>query len=315
MDTFTAIANAGKLMVNVFDGTRQAVSSEVRLLIRVIDGNQKTQFADYRNGPNIAFETLPFFDNFGDKYTVIAWALKYIQAGFTPVKIRRNAWQHIDLMLLPQKGVFNFEAARWEKLRETHPKLFKLLAHGASSEATARDRYRQLMEGRGPTLAAFFNVATAMAEIHLPVATPLDYLIELVWEDMAQDRFFAYADKHLIEQVERAVDQSLFAPEFGSGFFHPGATKSYKQVQFGEANVQLTFHEGDIRVIDGVECMKVEPDIDYYKDLAAHALLEVLPNTISGRLTDPKQVYVLRWIAGRHGGVPEFDPPYTIVEG
>jgi hypothetical protein len=53
--------------------------------------------------------------------------------------------------------------------------------------------------------------------------------------------------------------------------------------------------------------------MDYYKDIGAHTLLEVLPNTISGRLTDPKQVYMLRWIAGRHAGVPEFDPPYTIV--
>jgi hypothetical protein len=24
------------------------------------------------------------------------------------------------------------------------------------------------------------------------------------------------------------------------------------------------------------------------------------------------QVYVLRWIAGRHAGVPNFEPPYTL---
>jgi hypothetical protein len=59
--------------------------------------------------------------------------------------------------------------------------------------------------------------------------------------------------------------------------------------------------------------VKVEPDIDYYKDLGAHALLEVVPNKLSGGLTDPRQVYVLRWIAGRRAGVPEFDPLYTIV--
>jgi len=56
----------------------------------------------------------------------------------------------------------------------------------------------------------------------------------------------------------------------------------------------------------------VEPDIDYYKDLAAHALLEVIANALTGSLTDPKNVYVLRWIAGRRAGVPEFNPPYTI---
>jgi hypothetical protein len=66
-------------------------------------------------------------------------------------------------------------------------------------------------------------------------------------------------------------------------------------------------------VIDMVQCIKMEPDIDYYKDLAAHALLEVFVNGITQTLTNPRQVYVLRWIAGRHAGVPEFNPPYTIV--
>ena len=66
-------------------------------------------------------------------------------------------------------------------------------------------------------------------------------------------------------------------------------------------------------MVDGVNCIKVEPDIDYFKDAGAHTLLEVLPNSIGGGLSNPRQVYVLRWIAGRHAGVPEFDPPYVIV--
>lgn len=81
-----------------------------------------------------------------------------------------------------------------------------------------------------------------------------------------------------------------------------------------EANVQLTFHEKDTETICGVPCIKVEPDIDYYKDLGAHALLEMIPNAITHGLTDPKKAYVLRWIAGRHAGVPEVAPPYTIAE-
>lgn len=84
-------------------------------------------------------------------------------------------------------------------------------------------------------------------------------------------------------------------------------------MQFGEANVQLTFHENDTLTLDGLVSVKVEPDIDYYKDLGAHALLEVIPNELFGSLTDPKTVYVLRWIAGRHAGIPDFDPPYTII--
>ena len=81
-----------------------------------------------------------------------------------------------------------------------------------------------------------------------------------------------------------------------------------------EANVQFTFHENTVKTIAGIRCIRVEPDIDYYRDPAAHALLEVIPNTLSHGLTDPQVVYVLRWIAGRHAGVQEFDPGYVLVE-
>ncbi len=306
-------SNIGKLMINVFDGTREPFSQDSELLIRIIDGNQGKQFEDFCKGPSISREDLPFYDNFGDNYTVFVTAGGYCDAGFTPVKIARNAWQSVDLMLVPKEGDFNFSEASWKKLSVSHPQLFKLLSSGAASEAAATDRYDDLRENHGPRLAAFFNIATAMGSIYLPVGTPLDYLKELIWDEMAQDRFFTYADKRLIEQVVQAASHGEFAPEFGSGLLHSGATRSYKQVQFGEANVQLTFHEGDTKQIDGVDCVKVEPDIDYYRDLGAHALLEVIPNSISGGLTNPKEVYVLRWIAGRHAGVPEFNPPYTIV--
>lgn len=68
------------------------------------------------------------------------------------------------------------------------------------------------------------------------------------------------------------------------------------------------------RIIGGASCIVVEPDIDYYKDLAAHTLLEVIPNASTGGLTNPQEVYVWRWIAGRRAGVAEFNPPYTIVK-
>ena len=58
--------------------------------------------------------------------------------------------------------------------------------------------------------------------------------------------------------------------------------------------------------------MYVEPDMDYFKDPAAHLLLEVIPNGLTGNVSNPRVVYVLRWIAGRRAGVPEFDPLYTI---
>ena len=59
-------------------------------------------------------------------------------------------------------------------------------------------------------------------------------------------------------------------------------------------------------------CVIVEPGIDYFKDPLTHIVLEVLPNSITGGLTDPKEVYVRRWMAGRRAGIPEFDPLYPI---
>jgi hypothetical protein len=51
---------------------------------------------------------------------------------------------------------------------------------------------------------------------------------------------------------------------------------------------------------------------DYYKDLAAHAPLEVIPNALAGAKTDPRMVYMLRWMAQRREGVGDFIPPITI---
>jgi hypothetical protein len=78
----------------------------------------------------------------------------------------------------------------------------------------------------------------------------LDYFNEILWdESLAQDRFFGYADKSIVDQVRRAAMEHEFAPEPNPGLFHPDATSSFKQIQFGEANVQLTFHEKDTKKI------------------------------------------------------------------
>jgi len=82
-----------------------------------------------------------------------------------------------------------------------------------------------------------------------------------------------------------------------------------------EASAMVSvLRRGDFEVGMDAQCsFVVEPDIDYEKDIAAHTLLEVIPNAITKGLTNPEVVYVLRWIAGRHAGVPEFAPPYVIV--
>ena len=301
-----------KLVLNVFDGTRRLIDSDVNILITLRDGNQKQVYRDYQHGPSIEF-SVPFYNNFGDNYAAIVYADDYQQAGFHPVQVRKEIPQTLDLMLLPKDTSFNFSRATWEALGNTHSTLQDLLAAGSATPAAAEERYNQLMDNQPKALACLLNITTAMAQVHLPNGGPLDYLKQLIWniQSIKQDRFFGYADFALLDQLKQATLQGEFSPEPFPGFFHPGATVSYKQNQFGEANLQLTFHEHDVQEIDGINYVKIEADIDYYKDPLAHAFLEVIPNHFHGP-TEPVAAYVLRWIAGRHAGVAEFDPPYTI---
>jgi hypothetical protein len=288
-------------------------------LITVRDGNQQTLSLPNNGfiaGSSLNINGLPFSDNFGDNYAVVASASGYEQAGFFPVTVNPAAPATADIMLLAKDAGFNFKNARWTNLKAKYPAAYSLLRAGAADDSSASDRYTDLMENKAPVLACYFNLVTAMAQIQLPVKTPLDYIKQIIWDGQdhafAKDRFFAWADPAIIGQIILATQHKQFAPEVGTAAFHTGATRSWKQIQFGEANVQLTFHENDKKTIGGVDCVMIEPDIDYFKDPAAHALLEVVANKLSGSLTDPRQVYVLRWIAGRHAGVPNFEPPYTI---
>jgi hypothetical protein len=304
----TSLPDTCSLQIRVFDGTRNLFPAGMNVLYRVIDANQKEIVGQERKSAVLNCE-FDFHDNFMDNYTVIAFSDGYQQAGFSPVKLSPLSNTLLDLMLIPKDGHPNFADATWDLVKANLP----FLAKGVS-DADGKARYEDLLERKPLSLAALLNITTAMREIHLPEGGPLDYLRQLKWNDnLAQDRFFAYCDPKLMDQVKIAAAQHQFAPETDSAFFHPGATASWKQIQFGEANVQFTFHENDRQIIDGLSCIVVEPDIDYYKDLGAHALLEVIPNALSSGLSNPEVVYVLRWIAGRHAGVAEFNPPYTIV--
>ena len=308
--------NTCTMNVNIYSGARTLLAPGTESLLTVRDGNQQNvnlpNNGFFKNS-SIGIKGLPFFNNFGDNYAVVASGGGYEQAGFFPVKTNPALPAVVDIMLLKKDAGFNFHNATWDLLKQQHLAYAALLAAGAADDAAAANRYGQLMENQAPVLACYFNLVTAMSQIQLPVKTPLDYIRELIWDStMAQDRFFGWCDPALIDQVAQAAAEGEFAPEVGTALFHGGATRSWKQVQFGEANVQLTFHENDKKTIGGVECVMVEPDIDYYKDLGAHALLEVVTNAVTHSLTDPKQVYVLRWMAGRHAGVANFEPPYTI---
>jgi hypothetical protein len=192
-------------------------------------------------------------------------------------------------------------------------------------------KFDDARENSSIQLAALLNICTAAQTIPLPPpfkSSPLEYDWQLRWDLLNPDRFYAWVDRNLFEAVRQAAKLHSFAEEKDPNLFHTGApggigpaTVSWKEVRFDVANVQLTFHEENSQTLsfnDGaggqrqVECVIVEPDIDYYKDLAAHALLEVIPNALTGGKTDPRMVYMLRWMAQRSEGLGEFNPPITI---
>jgi hypothetical protein len=281
-----------------------------QILLTVRDGAQNQLFRDDVTGPSVNLK-LPFHNNFADNYAIVAFAGGYEQAGFQPVKIGPHAPCQLDLMLLPKNGDFHFGGAQWNDIVAQKPLLGRIFT--ASVQDDAGDAYTELVEHHRDRLACLLNITTAMQQISLPQDSPLDYFKTFDLAALAPDRIFGYADAKLVDQVRLAAQHGDFdtQPAIDLGL-HGDATSSFKQKQFGEANVQLTFHENRRQTIDGVDCIYVEPDIDYFKDPGAHFLLEVIPNALTGNVSSPRVVYVLRWIAGRHAGVPNFDPLYTV---
>src|SRR4051812_7598868 len=109
------------LTVNIFSGNRMPFPATTEVLLTVIDGNQKEMHRDGHKASTVTFDGLPFHDNFGDNYTVLAWAKSYLQAGITPVKLSPRVSAVADIMLVKKSGGYNFADAKWDTLSRTRP--------------------------------------------------------------------------------------------------------------------------------------------------------------------------------------------------
>ncbi len=313
----------GVIRVNLFDGKRVQIPDDVQVLLRVLNGSKRPIFSDWvSSGGGIEVRTRPT-GGLDDFYTVIAYAGGFGEGSVYPVHVDAGDGVDADILLLPRDGRFHFGPLR--TVATDHPAIDALLINGAGG--AAQQRLRDAMEARPQALGALLVIAAAIEAIplagdsHTP---PLGYYWELEWDLLAQDRFWAWVDPELAEAIARMERVHAFAAEPSAAQFHPGvpgrinpATRSWKETRFDFANVQLTFHENDrktVRFADGrsMDCVMVEPDIDYYKDVLAHGLLEVLPNWLTRGKTDPRTVYALRWIAARRERLAEFNPPCVI---
>jgi hypothetical protein len=281
-------------------------------------------------GPSKLFRA-PFFDNLFDAYTVVVSSGAFNDSGWFPMRVNPTAPATVDLMTLPRDGSLHFADATWTQLQALRPGIADIIRRGCASPEAAALAYSTVLEKRPKALACFLNIVTALGQMSLPGKKPLEYYWNIAWPQgdpnsiewlealdqvFMQDRFFCYVDANILPDVEKAAGQGAFAPEPNPGAFHGDATESYKQTRFDVSNVQLTFHGHDTAALTGpdgstIHCVKIEPDIDYYKDLGSHGLLEVIPNMFTAGKTEPAIAYMLRWMAGRRIGIP-FNPLFTV---
>jgi hypothetical protein len=303
---------SAKATIVLYDGEGQPMTQVLDVLLDVKNNNDVDR-SFWVKGPVIQLD-LQFHDGPGDNYIVNAWAKGFRSTGDF-VKANPKVHPTFKFLMIPVPTKVVFPA--WSALKTKNPKAAELLGLDLANEAGAQQRYLDLQKSKPAALACFLNLTAAMDELVVGgQKTPLDYLKEIEWDNtFAQDRFFGYVDKALIPAVVAAAKDGEFAEENDPGLLHPGATLSYKQTQYDYSNVQLTFHENppDRKTIEGVDCVKFEPDMDLYKDQLDHGLLEVLPNLLTHGLTDPIDIFSLRWLDSADAGEAPFDPGYTLA--
>ena len=291
--------NEAKIRISLYDSTRQPISPDLEYLVRIIDGYKKKVYEEFTRGPKTLFK-VKCYDNFGDDYTITISSKQHYDTGFFPVKVKRDKTYNLPLMLLPKKSRYNFDTVRWNKIKELDSQITEFLALGLPDEQTAISYYDKLLDGhkkKKNALATFYNVLIALKELDL-----FKYFKQFIWDEAPpkEDRFYSYADAAIIDALRK--NTTIWAP--ASSLYHPGAAFSYKEQQYAAGNVQLSFHN----ITDSL--VKVEADMDYYKDYSAHFITEVIPNGASGEKTDPKVINMLRWIESGK----KFNPPYIIEE-
>ena len=311
------------------------MASQNDVLLTFRDGAAKTRGSFFVRA-NVVHVRLDIHENLDDNFAVIASSKGCSDAGFLPVQLKTDPGSSVDMMLAPRNPVFNFGKAPWDVIKTNWPQLNRFLSGG--NEDAARQAFDTLREGPASSqasLACLLNIAAALRCLSAKVNE--DLLAKFIRmqlvprrtdpktgfnEGLQQDRFFAWVDPSLKKFIgDRSKDTPPAVANAEPGVFlrllhGEDADASYKEILFGEANLQFTFHSKESDA-DGL--IKVEMDMDYYKDAGAHIALEVIPNAVEKwikagtGLTNPATVYALRWMAGKHlSEAVEFDPLYTL---
>ncbi len=306
------VTQTSSIKLFIYDGTRRLAAGEP-MLVRLRDGEGKELFNGYLKGPTIQFTALPIRNNYRDSYTITVSARNNKSAGLVGVKVQKAGVTQVSLMLVARVVVYDFRQARWQALKTHNPEFVRIISAGTASDTEAMVRYYQLLLQSPDSAACLLNILTALDSFPAARLPPLlPFVQELTWDyTMSQDRVYGYVAAEFIEVIAAAARGKMFSRAAFPSIEHQGATSSFRELSFAEANLQITFHERNRKLINGRDCVRVEFDIDYYRDLFSHLFLEVIPNTVSTHRTDPQKVYRLRWTASINANRP-FAPPYVL---
>jgi hypothetical protein len=309
------------LRIRVEDGNHQPFKDGVPIDISAYDRKKDLMYRSTVD-ERTAQEYLPFV-NLSDQ---VAEKVVIFKRGFHEVTFHiselAEGVSSLNIMLVPLNGDFDFRSSHWQSIRGHRSQLHALMV-GHESDSIVAARWEALIERQPMRAAAFLIISNALSEPARSEGNLLQYYKEVVWDSsMAQDRFFAYAAyRPLVAAMEARVAHGTWDVDRHFKSLHKGlaelpdseATSSYKETDLRWANVQVTLHEHNHEVIDGVDCVLVETDMDYYKNPIMHDGLEVGLNMITGSKTDPRKVFFLRSLAEQFAGWPQFSPPVGLV--
>lgn len=326
--------NTATIVLHAHTGARQLFPADMEWTAETREdgpqgSGQHKRYFDIK-GPSAAL-TLPFLGSPFDHYMVIGKAKGYHDCALYPVRVSDEAPVYLSLMFLAEEATPQFGGATWTKLRQSRRSTADIVARGCRDVDDAAARYGEVIEQRPASIACFLNIMTALADVRLSSdKCPLDYYWNLAWPAgdfkdpnwiagldliFKPDRLFCYVDQAMLLDLRSATGRCFSRDPTPEPWGHTGFTERYTQTQFDAANLHLSFYGHDTAVFldangSQVSCVKIEVDFDYYKDVFGHALMESNPN--GKRVTDPCEVYAMRWMISKRERLPDFDPLYTV---